>query len=130
MDAQSRMSSTARWMHGWTRRWLRGLSLPLATLALTACASGTTRTVVQPPPAASQLPLPAISPSLLQACAALPLARSGSLPDLEKNHLQVTALYHDCAARHQQTIKAVQLQQAVEARRAAAEHPPAPAASS
>ena len=50
-------------------------------------------------------------------CPDLPLASSGKLPALQRNHEQVTALYHDCQHRQRDLGKAVQQHQAQEAAR-------------
>lgn len=106
---------------GWMPRWSPIPLLLIATLALTACGFGMTRTVVKTPPPA--MPQPKVDAALLQPCQELPPAKSGRLPDLQRNHLQVTAAYHDCADRHQQTIQAVKTLEATQAAHAASSAP-------
>jgi hypothetical protein len=104
------------------RSWLTTLSCALATSALTACGSGTTRT---DPPA----PLPPIPPNLTALCDPLPLATGSILPLLWINHNQVAAAANDCALRFERLVRAVREKEALEQARydrAVSQPPPPP----
>lgn len=103
----ARSTKTRPWS---LRSWLTILSFALATLALTACGSGTTRT---DPPA----PLPPIPANLTQLCDPLPLATGSILPLLWINHNQVTAIANECALRFKKLVQAVRDKEAQEQER-------------
>ena len=100
----ARSTKTPPWS---LRSWLTILSFALATLALTACGSGTTRT---DPPA----PLPPVPTNLTQLCDPLPLATGSILPLLWINHTQVAAVANDCALRFEKLVQAVRDKEAQE----------------
>lgn len=84
-----------------TARWLRVLILVLCALATTSCVHGTqaTRPTIPAPLLVLLHPIPPVDTSLTAPCQALPLAADDALPTLLRNHAQVAALYHQCAAR-------------------------------
>lgn len=63
------------------------LSLTIAALMLTACASGTPPTLAQPRQCAA---------SLIAPCPEAPPARSGHLNELVQNHIEAMELYRQC----------------------------------
>lgn len=120
MDAPKMKFSTKRWAASSMRISRCILILLLATSALSVSACGTLRTVATlPSPATVELeqPSPKIDPSLLAQCPPLPLATSGKLPELVRNHEQVTQLYNDCRKRHDALATAVKTSEAQEAAR-------------
>lgn len=67
--------------------WPRTLSMLIAALMLTGCATGT-----QPTQA-----IPWTAPAnVMRECPDLPLAQDGSLATLLRNHVEVAQIYHDC----------------------------------
>ena len=73
------------------------LSLLIATLMLTGCASSKMPSQPQIPPLYS---------SLASDCSRLPEPPGGSYDDLMIWMLDVIGMYGDCAARHRATVKA------------------------
>ena len=73
------------------------LSLLIASLMLTGCAS-------------SRMPLhpqmPPLDSSLAEDCAALPEPSDGDYDELTGWMLDIIGMYGDCAARHRATVKA------------------------
>ena len=63
------------------------LSLIVAVLMLTGCASGTLPIAVQPRACPANLTSPCTEP---------PPAKSGMLPDLLSNHIETMEMYKDC----------------------------------
>lgn len=120
MAAPINKRSTPRTTPSWTRFSQAGRIWLLAILALSVSACGMRPTAVRmppPTPPALEQPQPQLDPSLLAPCPDLPLATSGKLPALQRNHAQVTDLYHDCQKRHAHLANAVKTQQAQAAAR-------------
>lgn len=77
------------------------LTLILAGLILSGCATGTAPTVVAP------TPRPVIPEAFLVSCDPLPEVTQGKLPALLNNHIEVARMYHLCAQRHGDLVEVV-----------------------
>ena len=72
------------------------LSLLIAVLMLTACASS---------PMPSQPPIPPLDSSLAADCKALPEPPEGDYDDLTDWMVDVIGMYGECAGRHRAIVK-------------------------
>ena len=72
------------------------LSLLIAVLMLTACASS---------PMPSQPPIPPLDSRLAAECKALPTPPDGDYDELTGWMVDVIGVYGECAARHRATVK-------------------------
>lgn len=120
MRATSSTSSTASSPAGSITGSILVLILLLAISALTACATGTTRTVAIPTTQAeADLPPPLIDAALLAKCPPAPIAADSRFPTLMRNHKVVAQLYNDCRGRDGKLVDAVTAREQIEAQRRA-----------
>lgn len=87
-------------MYQLNNRLLTALAL-IASLTLTACASGTR-------PTAALTLRPSLPPNAALACPDLPpVVEPATWQDLMVNHIEVAGAYFDCKARHQALLDAI-----------------------
>lgn len=102
-------ASARRW-----KNWRRAVLIcAICALATTSCATGGTATRDAPPLPPSPPPPPALQANQRQPCPALPAPANDTALALIDNHDRVTGLYHECAARADSLVRAMDAWQAL-----------------